>query len=68
MIETKPVLEPERTTPDRGLGYLHKWYETAGEHVAESVWQECMCRSCQDHRELRNHVWGTSFRNRDERY
>lgn len=48
--------------------YTHKKYEVVEEHKAESVWQTCMCRSCQDHRELRGHAKGTAFRNKDERY
>lgn len=26
-------------------------YTTIGEHTAESRWETCMCRSCQDKRE-----------------
>ncbi len=53
---------------DTGIGYMHKRYEDVEMHEAESVWQMCMCRSCQDHRELRELPQGTGFRNRDERY
>lgn len=46
----------------------HRTYEVVEEHWAESVWQTCMCRSCQDHRELRGYAKGTAFRNKDEKY
>jgi len=59
-----PLIE----TPNKRLGYLHKSYEEVAVHTAGSVWQTCMCRSCQDVRELRHHAKGTSFRNKDERY
>jgi hypothetical protein len=55
-------------TPDKGLGYLHRAYEVIEVHEAESVWQKCHCRSCQDIREIRKHAWGTAFRRADERY
>jgi hypothetical protein len=53
---------------NKGIGYLRERYEELREHIAESVWQTCMCGSCQDHRELRHHEKGTSFRNPGERY
>jgi hypothetical protein len=33
--------------------YSHprEWYERIEEHTAESRWQTCFCRSCQDKRE-----------------
>lgn len=53
---------------NRKLGYIHAKYEEVAEHTAESVWQECMCRSCQDMRELRGYTRGTAFRHKDEKY
>jgi hypothetical protein len=53
---------------DKGLGYLHDKYERIEIHKAESIWQECWCRSCQDMREVRKHKWGTAYRGKDERY
>lgn len=34
--------------------YAHpkEWYLRIEEHTAESRWQICMCRSCQDKREF----------------
>lgn len=55
-------------TADRGIGNLHKAYEVIEVHTAESVWQTCMCRSCQDRREILKYERGTAFRNKDERY
>jgi hypothetical protein len=55
-------------TPDGGIGYLHKAYEKVEVHSAGSHWQECLCRSCQDVREIKGYPWGTSFRLKDERY
>jgi hypothetical protein len=55
-------------TPDKGLGYLHKEYKEIGVHEAASVWQTCMCRSCQDVRELRHYEKGTGYRHKDEKY
>lgn len=52
----------------KGLGYLHEEYREVEGHAAESVWQECMCRSCQDVREVKKLPRGTNFRNKDERY
>lgn len=54
--------------PKKGIGYLHKEYEEIGVHEAESVWQTCMCGSCQDMREVRKYVRGTSYRAKDEKY
>ncbi len=50
--------------------YIHPWdsYKGVEEHTAESVWQTCMCRSCQDCRESRGHEKGTAFRHKDEKY
>ncbi len=50
--------------------YIHprEFYKEVEEHTADSVWQTCMCRSCQDHRELRGYAKGTAFRNKDEKY
>lgn len=33
--------------------YSHsrEWYEKVEEHTAESRWESCFCRSCQDKRE-----------------
>jgi hypothetical protein len=31
--------------------HAREWYKTIEEHVAESRWQTCLCRSCQDKRE-----------------
>jgi len=67
MIDIKPDVG-DKVTPDRGIGYLHKWYDEIGQHEAESIWQTCMCRSCQDLREIRKLPRGTSFRRSDERY
>jgi len=56
------------TDEDKGLGYLHREYKEVEKHTDESVWQECMCRSCQDLREIRGYIRGTSFRHKDEKY
>jgi hypothetical protein len=54
--------------PDKGKGYLHAAYEVVEPHTAESVWQDCMCASCQDVREVKKLPRGTTFRNKDEKY
>jgi hypothetical protein len=55
-------------TPDKGLGYLHRSYEVIEVHTAESVWQRCLCRSCQDIREVKKLPKDTPYRNKDEKY
>jgi hypothetical protein len=32
--------------------HAREYYQTIAEHTAESRWQTCMCRSCQDKREF----------------
>lgn len=56
------------TKPNKGQGYLHEVYEEIEVHTADSVWQTCMCASCQDLREIRHHARGTTYRNKDEHY
>jgi hypothetical protein len=55
--------------------YTHprEWYQVIEEHTADSKWQYCMCRSCQDRRETIEKIpgppinWDT-LRLKDERY
>ena len=56
------------TKPNKGQGYLHEVYEECEPHTADSIWQTCMCASCQDMREVRKYPRGTSFRHSDEKY
>ena len=61
---------------DRRIGMLEQWqpeYLPMEKHVAESKWQFCNCKSCQDKRFLLDSLPGkpidyATFRLKDERY
>ena len=63
-VEESPMFDHEEAR------YTHpkEWYKDVEEHTAESVWQNCNCRTCQDVREFKELPRYTSFRNKDEHY
>jgi len=56
-----------------GMLIVEREYETLEAHTADSKWQFCKCRTCQDKRRFLDNAPGdpidySTFRHKDERY